>query len=175
MEQVKESINGAINGAVNGARSASKEGTASSVPLQIGGKQIHTSTTFPVTSPHTNEVVHHASSAGVSEAKEAVAAAQAAFKSWKNTPPAQKRDIFLKASEILTRRAEELGKVMETETGADPFFAGGFNVPLSADILKDVAGRLVTIAGFIPTPADPGTSGLVFKEPFGVILAIAPW
>jgi acyl-CoA reductase-like NAD-dependent aldehyde dehydrogenase len=68
-----------------------------------------------------------------------------------------------------------VGTYMEEETGAAPNFSSGFNVPLAAEMFKDVAGRCTTIGGYIPTCSQEGTSALVVKEPFGVVLGIAPW
>lgn len=145
------------------------------VPLLINGKEVTTSTTFPVTSPSSHKQIWSASSASVEDAKAAISAAQTAFPAWAKTKPAARRDIFLKASEIFKSRAEEFGGYMEQETGSAPAFSSGFNVPLAAEIMKDVAGRCSTIMGNIPTCAQDGTAALVVKEPFGVILGIAPW
>jgi len=171
---VTATISEAVNGAVNGAKSA-VDHIEYTVPLIINGKEVNTSTTFDVIAPSTGKVIHKCSSASVSDAIQAVEAAQAAFPAWRDTPPAKKRDIFLKAAEIAQSRAVELGKYMEDETGAGAGWAAGFNVPLAIDGLKDVAGRISSIKGSIPTPGDPGTSALVFNEPYGVILGIAPW
>ena len=46
---------------------------------------------------------------------------------------------------------------------------------LAIDILKDVAGRISSLSGSMPATNQEGVSALVYKEPFGVILAIAPW
>ncbi|KAJ4299923.1 hypothetical protein N0V90_005170 [Kalmusia sp. IMI 367209] len=145
------------------------------VPLLINGKEITTSTTFPVISPSSHKQIWDASSASLEDVKNAVAAAQAAFPAWSKTKPAARRDIFLKASEIFKSRADEFGRYMEDETGAASAFSSGFNVPLGAEILKDVAGRCSSIEGSIPTCADDNTAALVVKEPYGVVLGIAPW
>lgn len=148
---------------------------AYTIPLIIDGKDIFTETTFNVISPGTGKLVHKCSSASVEDANAAVKAAQDAFPAWAAMPPAKRRDIFLKAADIMDARKEELGAYMMEETGADDFWATGVNVPLAADIIRDLAGRMSSIAGSIPAIADPGSSALVLKEPFGVILAIAPW
>jgi acyl-CoA reductase-like NAD-dependent aldehyde dehydrogenase len=145
------------------------------VPLQINGKDVTTSKTFDVYNPSTGKVIHQASSASVSDAKAAADAAQAAFPSWAATPPAAKRDIFLKAAALLEARTEEVGKYEQEEAGATPFYSSGFDVPTAVNGLKDVAGRISSIQGTVPTLQDPGRGALVVKEPFGVILAIAPW
>lgn len=63
---------------------------------------------------------------------------------------------------------------MVEETGASDYWAG-FNVRLSIDMLKDVAGRISSIKGEAPILGEEGTSAIVYKEPYGVILGIAPW
>jgi len=111
----------------------------------------------------------------VGEAIQAVEVAEKALPGWKATLPGKRRDIFLKAADILDKRAQELGKYMEDETGSSAFWAGGFNVPVSSDGLRDIAGRISSLVGMIPAMADPGKTALIYKEPFGVILGIAPW
>jgi hypothetical protein len=59
------------------------------VPLQINGKDVHTSKLIDVTNPSTSKVIHQASGASVSDALQAVEAAEAAFESWADLPPDQ--------------------------------------------------------------------------------------
>ena len=145
------------------------------VPLLIDGKEVTTSATFAVTSPSTHKQIWQASSASLDNVKSAVEAAQAAFRPWAKTKPSARRAIFLKAAEILQARGEELGRYMMEETGAEAPFSSGFNVPLAAEMIRDVAGRISTVMGSIPTCSDERTSALVVKEPYGVVLGIAPW
>jgi acyl-CoA reductase-like NAD-dependent aldehyde dehydrogenase len=49
------------------------------------------------------------------------------------------------------------------------------NIVMAVDLLKDTAGRLTSVLGIVPTPGDRGTSAIIVKEPYGVILGIAPW
>ncbi|KAI6710406.1 hypothetical protein JHW43_007053 [Diplocarpon mali] len=145
------------------------------IPLQINGLDVTTPQTLPISSPATGRVLHHASCAGPAEATLAVEAAAAAFPAWAAVPPDDKRAIFLKAADELERRRDEAGQAEEEETGARPAFAGGFDVPLAVSALRDVAGKIATVQGSIPTMGDPARSALVVKEPFGVVLGIAPW
>lgn len=168
---VTTKISDAGGGVISGAKSA----TIYTIPAIIGGKDVHTSSTFDVIAPATGKLLHQCTSASVEEAIQAVEAAEKALPAWRETLLGKRRDIFLRAAEILDKRAKELGKYMEDETGSSEFWAGGFNVPVSSDGLRDVAGRISSLAGMIPTMADPGRSALIFKEPFGVILGIAPW
>lgn len=145
------------------------------VPLQINGKDVTTSKTFDITAPSTGKVIYKASSASIPDAIKAVEAAEAAFESWTNTPPGVKRNIFLKAADILERRTEEVGKWDEEETAAPTFYASGFDIPNAVNGLRDVAGKISSIVGTVPALQDPTRSAMVMKEPYGVILAIAPW
>ena len=145
------------------------------VPLQINGKDTLTSQTFPVTSPTTGKVIYEAASASVEDAISAVEAAQAAFGSWANVRPSRRRDIFLRAADILERRSSELAQYMQEETGADEFWSSGFNILVAAEGLRDVAGRIASIQGTIPATGSSDTTAFVYKVPYGVVLGIAPW
>jgi acyl-CoA reductase-like NAD-dependent aldehyde dehydrogenase len=158
----------------NGHAAASASNGTTTHPLIISNKPHKTEKTFPVHAPATGELLYHYSSASIADTDAAIASAQAAYPAWKALPPGKKRDIFLKAAEIFVSRREELSKYMVEETGAAPAWAE-FNLNLASEILRDVAGRISSIAGSIPQTAQEGVSALVYKEPYGVILAIAPW
>jgi acyl-CoA reductase-like NAD-dependent aldehyde dehydrogenase len=145
------------------------------VPLLINGKEVTTATTFSISSPSSHEWIWQSSSASLEDVEAATSAAQAAFPTWSKMKPTARRAIFMKAADIIDSRAEELADYMKLETGAASAFADGFNVPKAADMLRDVAGRLSTIMGHIPSCEEEGTSALIVKEPYGVVLAIAPW
>ena len=145
------------------------------VPLLINGKEVTTATTFDVNSPSSHQKVWASSSASLDDVKSAVAAAKAAFPAWSKLKPHIKRNIFLKAADIVDARTEELADYMKIETAAADVFANGFNVPKMADMLRDVAGRLSGVMGHIPSCEEEGTSAMIVKEPYGVVLGIAPW
>jgi acyl-CoA reductase-like NAD-dependent aldehyde dehydrogenase len=144
------------------------------VPLIINGKEILTSEFFSVSSSSTGKHLHHSSNATVTEALAAIEAASRAFETWKESTPQQRRDVFLKAAEILERRAAELVKYEVEETGADEGWAH-FNVTASKGYLLDAAGKTASGEGRVPLTQDPAHGALVVKEPYGVVLAIAPW
>ena len=145
------------------------------VPLHINGKDVTTETTFDVKSPVTNKFLWKSSSVSKDDAIKAVEAAQAAFPAWSKTKPSQRRDILLKASEILQDRMEEAIEYMDIETGSTADVSRHFNLPATIEQLRDVAGRIVTATGHIPICLEDGKSALVYKEPYGVVFGIAPW
>jgi acyl-CoA reductase-like NAD-dependent aldehyde dehydrogenase len=154
--------------------SVPQTGADYSVPFLIGGKEVHPEKTFDVVSPATGKVVHRCGAATDKEVQLAVDAAATAFKSWKNTTQKSRRDILFKAAEVMQRRTEELIGYMVDETGCPRGWAE-FNLKVARDLIIDVAGRLCTIEGSFPATEDEGLSALVLREPYGVVLAIAPW
>ncbi|KAJ6442861.1 vanillin dehydrogenase [Purpureocillium lavendulum] len=142
------------------------------VPLFIGGKDCHPDKTFDVVSPCDGKVLHRCGSAAVTDASAAIAAAGEASKTWRRTTPPERRDIFLKAAEIMAGRREELAGYMATETGAPRAWCD-FNLDVGTDMLKDIAGRIPTLEGSFPALMDSNTSAIVMREPYGVVLAMA--
>jgi acyl-CoA reductase-like NAD-dependent aldehyde dehydrogenase len=147
---------------------------AYTVPFIINGEEITNDHTFEVRSPAASEASHRCCSAGVQDAKNAVQAAAEALPAWRGTPPIERRNIFLKAAEIMEKRRSELVGYMLQETGDVESWCH-FNLDVAIDFIKDVAGRCGTIEGAIPQTMDPNVTGLVLKEPYGVVLSIAPW
>lgn len=144
------------------------------VPFLIDGEKVVPEHTFDVVSPGTGKVLYKCASATEKDALAAVDAAAKAFKSWRKTTPIQRRDIFLKAAAIMESRKEELVNIMSEETGGAAGWSE-FILGLGIGCVKDVAGRLLTLEGSAPATADPDVSALVLREPYGVVLAIAPW
>jgi acyl-CoA reductase-like NAD-dependent aldehyde dehydrogenase len=154
--------------------SATAPAEGSPVPFFINGKEVHPERKFNVVSPASGKVVHEAASASEADVRAAIDTAAEAFKTWRKALPKVRRDILLKAAEIMVRRREELGGYMMAETGCPRQWAD-FNVNTARELMLDVAGRLVALEGSMPTVADRNSGAMVFQEPFGVILAIAPW
>ncbi len=144
------------------------------VPFFINGEQVHPEKSFDVSNPATGKVVHRAGSATLADAAAVVDAAAKAFQTWKKSLPKTRRDIFLKAAEVMEKRRDELSQYMMDETGCPRQWAD-FNINIAKDMFIDVAGRISSLEGSIPTPEDPTIGGLILREPYGVVLAIAPW
>jgi len=145
------------------------------VPLLINGKEVKTSTTFPVISPSTGETLWSCASASKQDALDAVSAAEAALPVWSKTKPSHRRDLILRAAEIFAKRTSESHDYMMKETGAVEAFSA-FNTSTSIEMFRDVAGRVGSaLQGEIPVCQAEGTSALIVKEPYGVILSISPW
>ena len=164
----------ASNG-TNGANKASNFDTSSTIPLWLNGKEIKTSETFDVVSPIDQQKLYSCASASEDDTINAINTAAETFKTWSKTKPSVRRDIFLKAADEFAKRRDELHTYSKTETGAaDSMFE--FEYALACDACKSVAG-MISIAshGSAPTVADDTMSAMLIKEPYGVVLGIAPW
>ncbi|GLA40571.1 hypothetical protein AnigIFM63309_008405 [Aspergillus niger] len=145
------------------------------IPLIINGQEECTGSTFDVISPYTNQTCWTTASASAQDAIRAVEAAEAAFPSWSQTKPTVRRDILLRAADILESRLEQNAEYMRTEMGADVGASQHFIVPLGIRMLRDIAGRITSICGSVPVVEEEGQSAMIYKEPMGVILGIVPW
>ncbi|KHN98907.1 Aldehyde dehydrogenase domain protein [Metarhizium album ARSEF 1941] len=148
--------------------------TTDVLPLAINGQDYYPDKTFDVKSPKTHHVLHRCGSASVADAARAVDAAAEALKSWRKTTPQERQEVFLKAAAIMESRRDQLIEYMADETGAAPPWVK-FNIDTTISLLKDVGGRIPTVEGSFPPTMERNRSAIVMREPFGVVLAIAPW
>lgn len=164
-------LNNAVDGAV--ANDITQD-TESVIPLIIDNKSITTGNDFEVRNPESGEIVAQCVGATVDDTKEAVAAAQTAFPGWSKTTPYDRRDILTRAADIMASRREELIRYQIEDTGAGRLFSEK-TFELGVSFLRDVAGRIPSIEGVVPSVSECGETAMVFKEPYGVILSIVPW
>jgi delta 1-pyrroline-5-carboxylate dehydrogenase len=144
------------------------------VPLILNGKEVKTTTTFDVRNPETNKTIWRSSSASEEHAIGAVESAETAFQTWSQTKPLVRRSILLRAAQLFRERKDELVHYGTAETGLDVEYTD-FILNVMDEMLEDVAGKITSIQGFSPTLLEEGRSAIVHREPYGVILGIAPW
>lgn len=144
------------------------------IPLLIDNQSIITDNQFKVQNPATNQIAGLCVGATVDDAIHAVDSAKAAFAPWSKTTPYARRDILLRAADIMQSRKEELIAYQIEETGAGRLFSEK-TFDLGVSFMRDTAGRIPSIEGAVPSVSENGETAMVFKEPYGVILGIAPW
>jgi acyl-CoA reductase-like NAD-dependent aldehyde dehydrogenase len=147
------------------------------VPCVIDGKPVVLPSTqnFPVIQSSTGSTVHYAQSATVEVALQAADSAWHAFQSWKRSTVDTRRDILLRAADILQRRSEEAQKRNISETSA-PTTWTFWDVVYAAKQVREAASCVTTaVHGSIPMHSNPEITSLVFKEAIGPVLMIPPW
>jgi salicylaldehyde dehydrogenase len=130
--------------------------------------------TFERRHPVSNDVVTEAAAAGIDDAKKAAESAHAAYKTWRLSPPSERRRLLLKAADILESKTPQFIEVMAAEVGASALWAG-FNVHLAANVFREAASLATQIQGeTIPTDK-PGALSMTIRQPVGVIFSMVPW
>ncbi len=124
--------------------------------------------------PVTGEAAIEASAAAAADAVAAVDAAQAAFAQWSATGPGERRELLLKAADIMDSKAGEFIRLMTAETGATAPW-GGFNTMFAAKILREAAAMTTQISGEVIPSDKPGSLAMGIRQPAGVCVGIAPW
>ena len=102
-------------------------------------------------------------------------AAQTAFPSWSRMGAFERREIFLKAADVMVKRGEEAIMALAGETGASRLFSE-FNLAFCIQVLREAAAAAITrpMGELLPTSM-PGAYSMAQRIPFGVIGAISPW
>lgn len=150
---------------------------ADAVPLFINGhrQQSDPPFTFSITNPASQRIVGHASAASAADCASAVAAAHASFPAWERTPPPARRDVFLRAADILVQDAwrAKVMDAMAAEIDAAPFWAE-FNWRGAVDALRATAGLVTELAGrAYPSACVPGAQVFEQKRAMGVMCVFA--
>jgi acyl-CoA reductase-like NAD-dependent aldehyde dehydrogenase len=140
----------------------------------INGKEQLTNTTFDVVNSSNNLTCHNSIAATPNDARAAVDAAAKALAGWRQSTPSTRRDILLRAAEIMNSDRKELAEYMMAETGSSNEWTQ-FNLTNSIDLLKDVAGRISSIEGSVPALSNPNMKAMIVKEPYGVVFSVASW
>jgi benzaldehyde dehydrogenase (NAD) len=130
--------------------------------------------TFTRRNPLSGEIASVAPAASLYDARRCAQSAAAAFPSWRDTSPAERRRLLLEAAEQMQLREAKFIATMAAETGATAHWAG-FNVHLAADILREAAALTTQIEGQIIPSNVPGNLAMGVRQGAGVVLAMAPW
>lgn len=146
------------------------------VTLLIDGKSLpaQNQRTFHRIDPVKQRPATQAAAASASDVDLAVRSAAAASKSWAATGPGRRRELLLRAADVLFSHQAEFVQYMIAETGATEGWAG-FNVAIGASILREAASMTSQISGeVIPTDV-PDNLAMAIRQPHGVCVGIAPW
>ncbi|MEE9612952.1 MAG: L-glutamate gamma-semialdehyde dehydrogenase [Desulfatiglandales bacterium] len=145
------------------------------VPLFIEGKKIKTEKEIRSINPNDPaQLVGFAASAGKEEAEKAVAAAKAAFPSWRDTDPRDRAECLFQAAETARKMRYELAALQVYEVGKDWSEADG-DVCEAIDFLEYYGREMIRLATPRRMGKAPGEMSHLFYEPRGVAAVIAPW
>jgi aldehyde dehydrogenase (NAD+) len=123
---------------------------------------------------NTDDIIGHAPASSRVEAQAAIAAAQAAFPAWRNTPAPARGRILAKAVQLCHARKEEIARTMTREEGKTLSESRG-EVQKSINLLEYYAGLSFRIEGRTSPSEMPNTFVYTLRQPLGVVSCITPW
>jgi malonate-semialdehyde dehydrogenase (acetylating)/methylmalonate-semialdehyde dehydrogenase len=127
-----------------------------------------------VYNPATGAVAAKVSMASVAEVGAAVAAAQAAFPAWADTPPIRRARVMLKFLELLNRHKDDLARLITAEHGKVFTDAQG-EVSRGIDIVEFACGIPQLLKGQFTDQVSTGIDNWTLRQPLGVVAGITPF
>lgn len=143
----------------------------------VGGQwvDVNATETQEVRNPATDDVLARVPLSGPADVDAAVAAATAAYPSWRSTPPAERARYFFKLRQLLEENREELARLIVTEMGKTLDDARG-EVQRGIDNVETACGIPTMMMGYgLEDGAARGIDEEVVYQPLGVCAAITPF
>ena len=143
-------------------------------PPVIANEPVQTSAFIDSLNPSdTSQLIGKAGAVTADHANQAVAAAVAAFDSWRDTPVADRAALLRRVADGLRGRKWELSAWIVLETGK-PWREADADVAEAIDFCRYYADEAVAL--WEPRHRDvAGEDNFTFYEPRGVAVTIAPW
>jgi succinate-semialdehyde dehydrogenase/glutarate-semialdehyde dehydrogenase len=100
--------------------------------------------------------------------------ADAAYRTWRDTPVAERAALIRRAAELHRERRDELAAIIVREMGK-PLAAAEAEVGFAADITEFYADNAERITGDQPIEIRGEGTAVIRRAPIGVLLGIMPW
>ena len=140
-----------------------------------GSRQAGTSSRHqPVTNPATGEVTGRVLLASAADVNAAVAAAEAAFPAWADTPPIRRARIMFKFLELVNQHKDDLARAITVEHGKVFTDAQG-EVSRGIDIIEFACGIPQLLKGDFTDQVSTGMDNWTIRQPLGVVAGITPF
>jgi len=130
--------------------------------------------TIPVLNPATEEVIGTVAHADRADLDEALAAAEAGFKTWRAVSAFDRCKIMRKAAAIMRERNDEIAPLLTMEQGKT-LGEAKIEAMLAADVIEWFAEEAKRAYGRVIPARVPGVYQLAVKEPVGPVAAFTPW
>ncbi len=150
------------------------------VPMFIKGQKVYVEDKFKKYSPiDTGQLLCTGQQGTREHAQAAIAAAKAAFNTWRQVPWQERVAIMRRLAEQISDNSLELSAVMILEVGKNRLEALG-EVEETADLLRYYADSMEKNRGFVNelgklNPDDPKEKNLSVLRPYGVWVVISPF
>jgi len=147
----------------------------STIPHYINDERVSRNDRYQdVYNPATGEVTGRVALASRQTVDEAVAAAQAAFVSWSETPPIRRARVLFQYLRLLEERKDDLARIITAEHGKVFTDAQG-EVARGIDILEFACGIPQLLKGEHSDQVSRGIDNWTMRQPLGVVAGITPF
>ena len=149
---------------------------ATEVGHHIGGRAVASTSgrRQPVYNPATGAVSRHVALASEAEVDAAVAAAQAAFPAWADTPPIRRARVMLKFLELMNQHKDTLAALITSEHGKVFTDAQG-EVARAIDVVEFACGIPQLLKGDYTEQVSTGIDNWTMRQALGVVAGITPF
>ena len=127
-----------------------------------------------VTNPATGKVTGSVALATTTDVAAAVAAANAAFPAWSDTPPIRRARVMFRFLELLNAHKDELARAITLEHGKVFTDAQG-EVARGIDIVEFACGIPNLLKGDYTEQVSTGIDNWTLRQPLGVVAGITPF
>ncbi len=129
---------------------------------------------FAVTNPASHAVLADVADLGEHETERAIAAANAAWPSWRMLTAKERADTLRRWFDLIIRHQEDLARLMTAEQGK-PLAEARNEVAYGASFVEWYAEEAKRTYGDVIPSAMADRRYVVIKQPIGVVAAITPW
>ena len=129
---------------------------------------------IPVTNPATGETTKHVAMASKATVEDAIAAAEAAFPAWRNTPPAKRARVMFRFKALLEEHAEEIVAALTNEHGKVLDDAMG-EFGRGVEVVDYACGIPQLLKGEHTKNVGPNIDSWSEFQPLGVVAGITPF
>lgn len=131
-------------------------------------------TDYAVVNPATGETLATYPTITDEALEAAIAGADAAFRTWRDQPVAERAARVRTVAQLHRERRDELAAIIVREVGK-PLEAALGEVDFAADITEYYADHAAEITGDQPIDIDGAGTAVIRRSPLGVLLGIMPW
>lgn len=142
----------------------------------IGGewRDGHSEDTVENLNPYTNEKINSYKGASREDVDEAFRVAKETSKTWSKTHPLERRDLMLRAANLLLQRKEEFTQWIIKEVGGT-YGKAEIEITQTYNMLIESSGYPTRVNGLTIPSYTPGKETYVFRKALGVVSMISPW
>ncbi|HEU4976039.1 MAG TPA: NAD-dependent succinate-semialdehyde dehydrogenase [Baekduia sp.] len=130
--------------------------------------------TIAVEDPATGETIAEIADATADDAMAALAAADEAFKTWRDVAPRERGDILRRAYDLMMERQEDLALLMTLEMGK-PLAESMGEIVYAANFFRWYSEEAVRVNGRFTINENGAGRVLTMKQPIGPCVFVTPW